>query len=70
MEKLPGSKGCFAGRNGSHSLTMTKEALIEKIKKMLHRDAELVFLSKLDSKELRILLAGLRDLIDREMLRV
>ena len=70
MEKLPGSKGCFEGGNGSRSLTMTKEALIEKIKKMLHRDAELVFLSKLDSKELRILLAGLRDLIDREMLRV
>jgi hypothetical protein len=70
MEKSAGFHEYFEMENGSHSLRMTREELIAKIKKMLHRDEELVFLFKLDLGELIILLASLRDLVDREMQRI
>ena len=59
----------FDKGNGSHPLSIGKEELVEKIKKILNRDVELAFLFNLDLKDLRILLASLQDLIDRERQR-
>ena len=61
---------CVEKQSRSHPLSMTKEELVVKIKKILNRDVELAFLFNLDLDDLRILLASLRDLIDREMQRI
>ena len=46
---------------------MTKGKLVEKIKEIFDEDIESAFFLKLDLEELRILLASLRDLTNREM---
>jgi hypothetical protein len=70
MQRSANSNRYFETESGSHALSMSKEELVEKIKKILNRDVELAFLFNLDLEDLRILLASLRDLIDREMQRV
>jgi len=61
---------CVEKESGSHPFSMTKEELAQKIKKILNRDVELAFLFNLGLEELRILLASLRDSIDREKQRI
>jgi hypothetical protein len=70
MEKSGNSNKCFEKESSSHPLRMSQEELVEKIKKILNRDVELAFLFNLDLQDLKILLASLRDLIEREMQRV
>jgi hypothetical protein len=70
MQRSANSNRYFEKESQSHALSMSKEELVGKIKKILKRDAELAFLFDLDLEDLRILLASLRDLIDREMQRI
>ena len=70
MQRSGNSNKYFAKESASHPLSMSKEELVEKIKRLLNRDVELDFLFHLELEDLRILLASLRDLIDREMQRV
>lgn len=70
MQRSGNSNKYFENESVFHPLSMTKEELVQKIKKILNRDVELAFLFNLDLEELRILLASLRDLIDREMQRI
>ena len=67
MQRSGNSNKYFENESVFHPLSMTKEELVQKIKKILNRDVELAFLFNLDLEELRILVASLRDLIDREM---
>jgi hypothetical protein len=70
MQRSANSNRYFEKESGSPALSMSKEELVGKIKKILKRDVELTFLFNLDLEDLRILLASLRDLIDREMQRI
>lgn len=70
MQRSGNSNKYFEKESGAHPLSMSKEELVEKIKRLLNRDLELNFLFNLELEDLRILLASLRDLIDREMQRV
>ncbi len=44
---------------------MTKEELLEIIKKLLKTDAEMDFLLRLESEELGVLVASIRDRVDQ-----
>ncbi len=70
MQRSGNSNKYFENESVFHPLSMTKEELVQKIKKILNRDVELAFLFNLDLEELRILLASLWDLINREMQRI
>jgi hypothetical protein len=67
MQRSGNSNKYFENESWSHPLTMIKEKLVEKIKKILNGGVELAFLLKLNLEELRVLPASLRNLIDRAM---